>query len=503
MRAEDVVAAEAAKMPPFFTDLNLDQLVDAITAGKEEYNLKPFFYFPLHDADTVNYRHEVMRDFEEEAILQAVRSFGSRMHQMREHLAQAAKLYYPRQKQSWFLDAVGIYRQAVTGLAFDLGRTDPKSRGLIAFTRYLRDYIQSDAFKALCDETDTLTRELAAISYGMVIRGNCITVQRAEPGPDYGKEVEAAFQQFRQGETREYRARLSIPIEMNHVEAGILDRVAKLYPNEFAHLADYCTRNEGYLDPTIAAFDREVQFYIAYLVYSGSLKRSGLSFCYPTISETSMEVFDYDGFDLTLADRLVTSGDVVVPNDFWLSGEERVLVVSGPNQGGKTTFARTFGQIHYLASIGCPVPGRSAQLFLCDQIFTHFEREENIDIIGGKLEDELIRIHEILERATSRSIIIINEMLTSTTLRDAIYLGEKIMERILKLDALCVWVTFVDELATLSPKIVSLISTVDQKDPARRTYRIVRHPADGLSYALSLVEKHRLTYKLLKERISQ
>lgn len=497
--ADEPIRREA---PDFFGDLNLDQIVIAATSKREEYDLQPFFHTSLHRVSDVNYRYDVLRDVQNPDLLACVRAFAQEMRTMRAYLAQGEKHYYRRQKQSAFIDAVNCYCSAVVRFEDDLTEASPSSEGLRSFLNFLTAYVHSSEFGSIVAETEKVKSDLAEVKYRLVIQGKRITVTRCEDELDYRADVLATFQKFKEGAAKQIRFDHRFMVEMNHVEAEILNLVAQLYPEVFAYLDEYTVRRAGFTDATIARFDREMQFYIACVEFVEPLKQAGLSFCFPTVSDKSKEIQATETFDLALATRLVQEKVPVVTNDLCLTGPERVFVVTGPNQGGKTTFARTVGQLHYLASIGFPIPGRDARLFLFDKLFTHFEREENLQNLSGKLEDELLRIRAILAEATPNSILIMNESFLSTTLNDAIFLSKEMMRKIVALDLICVSVTFLDELASFSDSTVSMVSTVNPSDPAQRTFKVIRRPADGLAYAAALAEKYRLAYESVKGRIA-
>jgi hypothetical protein len=488
--------------PDHFGDLNLDQVVAPMVAQRAPYDLLAFFHAPLHDVDAVRYRQAACRDLEDDRVRKAVDGFTEGMVVMRRRRSHALQLRHRNHRFRWFREAVRVYCDTVLALRDELAGADLGSEAFTALRGYLTDYTAAADFTAMADDGAALDEELASVRYTVQINSGRVTVRLYDGGDDYRHDVEATFSKFERGEVKDRRVEYSPFSDLNHVEAQVLELVAELFPGPFGRLAEYCTTHRDFIAPRIARFDREVQFYLAWLDFIAPIRSSGLRFCYPEVSTTSKETRVVGSFDVALAAKLTRQGSEVVPNDFELTGAERILVVTGPNQGGKTTFARMFGQLHYLAALGLPIPGETVRLSIPDQIFTHFEREEQIETLRGKLADELVRVRDMFDRATGDSVFVINEGFSSTSLADAVFVGGEVVKRMIDRDLLGVYVTFVDELASLGEATVSMVATVDPDDPAKRTLRLVRQPADGLAYAAAIAGKYGVSYRRLKARIT-
>lgn len=493
--------------PDCFRDLNLDQVFAPILKSKKEFDLEGFFYTSLSDREVVDYRQNVMKELEDDGLYglfasfsQNVSALGRSMENVKKSLTSDSAYDNNYLVRGRMLDYADHYRREVAALAEGLGGTELRSQGLRGLADYLLEYMGSEAFRGLSLRVGRLRDGLSTVEYCMLIKNGTIRVRKYEGEADHSKQILASFEKFRQGDGKDYRRRLAEEPSAAHVEAAVLNLVAGLYPDLFADLNDFCKKYLNFPDATLTRFSREIQFYLSWLDHIHPLRAAGLRFNYPELCDTAERLYDLDGFDLALAFQ---TRDKTVPNDFTLNAPERIMVVTGPNQGGKTTFARAFGQMHWLASLGLCVPGRKAALYLFDRILTHFGREEDLSTLNGKLQDDLVRLHELLGKATGRSVIIVNEIFSSTTLSDALVLGGHMMDAVAALGAPAVVVTFLDELASHGPETVSLMSTVREDDPAQRTYKIVRRPPDGLAYAMYLAGKHGLTYEQLARRLKR
>jgi hypothetical protein len=355
----------------------LDQVIAAVTRWRDEYDLAPLFRQPVRDPAVIGYRHDVMRDLDDQALVDAILGFARGMRIVRQHRALADSISHRHEQAIWLLESARTYTTTVRRLTADLRDAAPASQGLRAVLDHLDDHVASAAFTELVDDVAQVTRRLAAVTYRLHVVDLRITVSADDDPVDYGHQVEATFERFRQDDRDDQRREAAPSGKLNDVEAAVLDRVARLHPETFGALEDFRTRHADHLDPAVVTFDREIQFYLAYLDHITPLRRAGLSLCYPEVDvDGGPELVAREAFDIALAGKLAVRGERVVANDVRLTGDERILVVSGANQGGKTTFARTVGQLHHLAGLGCPVPAREARLSL---------RLQAVELLGDSL----------------------------------------------------------------------------------------------------------------------
>ena len=493
--------------PACFRDLNLDRIFAPVFQSKKGFKLEDFFYTSLHDPEIIVYRQDVMRELENNELRALFSDFsreiydlGQYMNTIRSSLTSGDSWRSNYLTRGQMLDYADRYCRTVSALLDGISRLTLRSAGLRGFAEYLSAYCASESYTGLCARVKQLRDAFSTVEYCMLIKNGTIRVRKYEGQADHSGQILKTFEKFRQGVGKDYRHKMMQEPYAAYVEAAVLNMLSELYKDIFADLYGFCSRYLHFDDETILRFSREIPFYLSWLDFITPLRQTGLSFCYPRLCNTAEHLYDYDGFDLALA--RIEYGKTVV-NDFALNAPERIIVVTGPNQGGKTTFARAFGQVHYLASLGLCVPGREAALYLFDNIFTHFGQEEDLSTLNGKLQDDLVRLHELLDRATSRSILIVNEIFASTTLSDALSLGGHMMDAFAALGAPTVLVTFLDELASHGPETVSMMSTIREDDPTKRTFKIVRKPPDGLAYAIYIAGKHGLTYEQLCGRLGK
>lgn len=485
-------------------DLNLDRVIESVLAGLHEYGLETHLRTPLPSVNAVRYRHAVLRDLQEPQLRGAVRTFAAGLHRVRDGLQRSERARHPVQRRLVFLEAAQLYVGTVADLASALGCTPHRSAGIAGLTEHVAAYAASPAFASLDRDAREVAERLAGATFRLQLRQSRVTVSRpVEDEGVHADELAAVFGAF----LGEGRSSLPwLPAERDDsdpLEIAIAERAAQLHPDAFAALERFCSAHRPLVSPDLDAAARELRFYLGVLDWSDRLTAAGLPVCLPEVTDSDAGVRLDDAYDAALALAHAWDHRKVVPNDVELEPAERVVVVTGPNQGGKTTFARAVGQVLHLASVGLPVPARAARVPLVDRVVSNFARGEDLHDQRGALERDVVRCATVLGRATPRSVVVLNEVFTSTTVQDALLLSRRVLDRVLGLNCLCVWVTFLDELAGQGPAVVSYVSQVDPDDPTIRTFEVTRCPSGGPTYAELLARAHGLDADAILRRLAR
>ncbi|MGK0288860.1 MAG: DNA mismatch repair protein MutS [bacterium] len=143
-----------------------------------------------------------------------------------------------------------------------------------------------------------------------------------------------------------------------------------------------------------------------------------------------------------------------IPNDLELSASKKfIMLITGPNMGGKSTYMRQVAIIAFLAQIGCYVPAEKAKLTIFDRIFTRVGASDNLTRGQSTFMVEMNEAASILNNATERSLIILDEIGRGTSTFDGISIAWAIAEEIQKVGALTLFATHYHELTLLEQEL--------------------------------------------------
>ncbi|MFE3260631.1 hypothetical protein ACFXPS_38465 [Nocardia sp. NPDC059091] len=491
--------ATAPADPVMIEDLNLDRVFAAITIPGSSESIGHLLRTPLQHSADVGFRQKVFEDLSAPSLRAQLEAFSQSMAEIRHRLAELPTVDHEILRSRLRVDISHYYCRTVLSLREALEGARLDSPGLQSWRQYVNAYLTRAEFEELVSGCTQVLTDLAEVRYTMRIDEQRITIEKAFDGPDYTAAVERLFEPIAGGVPAPARRGGPADTRVHPVEERILDELAQLFPLPFRRMVEHAGTGGHFVDPVIDRVDEELRFFLSYLRLVDELSSRGMDFCLPEITDHFDGVQVQGAYDIALAAKRSGTGEMPVANDYHLIDGERVIVVTGPNQGGKSTFARMFGQVAYLATLGCPVPARRARIMLVDNISTHFERREHAADAAGMLQSELIAIQETLELSTDRTLIILNESFSSTTTSDAQRIGEQILRKISERQSITLFVTFLDELSRMDG-IVSMVAGVGD-DPLLRTFRLERKPADGRAHAVALAHQFDLSYEAITRKV--
>jgi DNA mismatch repair ATPase MutS len=210
------------------------------------------------------------------------------------------------------------------------------------------------------------------------------------------------------------------------------------------HVANALAQSADHVKSFFAMLRLELAFYLGCLNLRERLGEKGEPSCFPEPHPAGSLSLDGDRlYDVSLALHLP---DRVVGNTLRADGKSLVMI-TGANQGGKSTFLRCLGLAQLMMQAGMFVGAESFRADVCAGVFTHYKREEDERMEGGKLDEELARMSEIADEISPRSILLCNESFASTNEREGSEIARQVVRAMLDKQIKVFFVTHMYDLA--------------------------------------------------------
>jgi len=476
------------KLPPneaaLTQDLALHTLFDAMALGDK-------FLFEIAkktaltgttDPDTIIYRQSTLHDCIEnsavvrELYLIAIDALESEQKGYWSYFTRfpSGVLHRSVEVLQQLLVALRRLRAIADGHAAEFG-----SPGFSRFFAMLREELSDDYFSAIEDHLRTLRlRDGVLISAGLGTghKGRGYVLHRA-PRRRW-RWLELIFGPKRPG----YTFRLHPRDESgSRALSELTDRGVDLVANALAQSTDHILS-------FFQMLRSELAFYIGCLNLRERLDALEAPSCFPWPLATGGREHSFSGlYDVCLALRSATP---VVSNDVDADDKD-LVIVTGANQGGKSTFLRSIGLAQLMMQSGMFVAAEAFSREVRERLFTHYKREEDADMESGKLDEELGRMSEIVDNITPNSMVLLNESFAATNDREGSEIAKQITTALVEKGVKVFFVTHLYDFAhgIYERKMANaLFLRAERRPDGARTYRLIEGEPLETSYGKDLYD---------------
>ncbi len=524
-------------------DLSLDFIVSAITKDEFEQNIIKQLMTQIEcSEELIKYRCDVFEDF---LRIPKLRSNLTSLLEMLGELREIEKFKKDSDASSlWQLvnrmREINRYIDCIKELRSTLDGMDIRSQGLITLRELVGKIYEDGSFEPLQQDMEELfkkVRQLRSVTIGVnlddmlrPVRAGILSLNGKEftdsgvlkrfmamsakkdgsgiqPNDDY-----AHLKTFHAAASKEFKLayddtptgadRLSDSIKF--VVTDILDKITR-------NIKDVLRKHVNVSGYAFISLIPEIIFYIRWAELIEKIQAKGLPLCKAEILPVEERcIRTRDIYNLKLAIKIVSGEELkIVTNDLDFDDDiGRIFILTGPNRGGKTTITQALGIAVLMAQCGIYVPCSSLKLSPCDNIYTHFPADENETVDLGRLGEESSRLAEIFSKATSKSMLLLNESLATTNVTEGMYIATDVLKAMRYLGVRCIFNTHMHELAANvdkmnkavkgSSKIESMVTGVEK---GQRSFKVSVNPPQGLSYAKDIAQQYGVTFEKIKSTI--
>ena len=466
-------------------DLGLDTLFQAMADGDE-------FLFDvarravlssLADPAEVGYRQRILGDcLEHASVVRQIYDISV------EAVGGSKKIYRgifsksPNSILRWSVEALQLFMEALKRLRqiTDEHAEEFRSEGFAALFGTLIRELDDDYFRAVEEHLRQLRFRDGVLLSAELGKGN--------KGVNYilrmsGRTKQSWLRRISANNHSAYTLRIHPRDESGaRTLAGLRDRGINLAANALAQSTDHILS-------FLIMLRCELGFYIGCLNVHEKLSRKGEPLCFPVPLTGGQAALSCHGlYDVCLSLRL----DIRAVGNDVNADNKSLVMITGANQGGKSTFLRSIGLAQLMMQCGMFTPADSLSASICERLFTHYRREEDATMNSGKLDEELSRMSGIADDITRGSIVLFNESFAATNEREGSEIARQVIRALTESGIKVFFVTHLFDLARslyLQQADAAIFLRAERQADGQRTFRLVEGEPLPTSYGQDLYER--------------